>query len=1174
MGLFGSHQNIVTRADKISEFTVNTAEYGACVPEVLGTTRLSGNVIYYDDFTAHEHREVTESGKGGGSTQTNITYTYTVAVIFGLCEGEIAGIGKVWRGKEVYVYPNSNIQLTAFLGTQDQQPWAYVVGKHPEKAMSYAGLAYMAGVVYMGNGASLPQFNFEVHGKLLNTGRGGDVNPADFIRYVLDKGGMSSVPIEGLDNYRTFCDEADLLISSPPDGNPKQTQAIINDICKLTNAYFFWSNDKFKIVPVETRPFGTWTPDTTIRYNLTADDFLPQSNGAMVTYSRKDSSEIYNSFPVEFINRANAYEKETVNYQLSEDILNYGLRQASTISAHYIYTKERAVKVAEMLARKAKLERNTYTFKLDWAFCRLEPADIVTITDENIGVDHLPVRITSITEDAKGAIVCTAVEVDNVSGEVQYDVHDVDRPYVNFNIPAPDIDTPLIIQPPADLTSNGLEIWLGAKSSGEGWGGCTVYVSDDDLNYRTVGQINNSARIGELEQAMTDSDTSCVVSCNDVLLSGTEQDAERANTLIWIGGECLSYTTATLLQNGNYRLDGLVRGQYNTTASAHVVGEQFARLDSALLRQAFNKEDIGKTIYFKFASFNIFGAMEQDLSDVEAYTYVIQPYYVPPVVNLSARNRYRQLKDGVNRYDIVVEWDIPNLQSYLEGRVWYKNNNGQSKYITMTQGVKISELGFTGDWTFGGSGKTTVTIPQAVVGDTYRIAVTTVDVWGVETSPDFAPHVDIKVALKTEVPNTPDGFGIVFGESPVVSWKEVTNTDIAFYEVRLDPYAGVENASLLARVTGLTTILPLTSRTGKLYLFAYSASGKYSTPAILDYNKPAPPTPNAPTLTQKLGGFSIVFDAIPAGCIGANIYIDSNELVEIYTENNTHTFTCNAGIYDVSIAYVDMFGEGEHSLESRIVVKVLVDEALIEAQAISKAKLDTALQSAVDKANQSAIDIDAIQEDITELHQEDGRISATVADVADDVSDLDGEINNNTNGIKKRLTQVEVTASGLTTTVASQGTTLNNHTTQINQTSDAISAVVTNLNKQDPAQTGYTAITALSTGVASKVSMGDVTSYFQQTHDGFLIEGSLIRIKANNAQGTGGTVIDGNVIARDMIQANAIDATKISVSNLSSICATIGTLRTASTGARVEIKDNLIEVYDNNRLRVRIGVWT
>ena len=59
-----------------------------------------------------------------------------------------------------------------------------------------------------------------------------------------------------------------------------------------------------------------------------------------------------------------------------------------------------------------------------------------------------------------------------------------------------------------------------------------------------------------------------------------------------------------------------------------------------------------------------------------------------------------------------------------------------------------------------------------------------------------------------------------------------------------------------------------------------------------------------------------------------------------------------------------------------------------------------------------------------------------------------------------------------------------------------------------------------------------------------------------------------------MLQANAVTADKINVTSLSALTATIGTLRTKTTGARVEIKDNLIEVYDeNNRLRVRMGVW-
>jgi hypothetical protein len=61
----------------------------------------------------------------------------------------------------------------------------------------------------------------------------------------------------------------------------------------------------------------------------------------------------------------------------------------------------------------------------------------------------------------------------------------------------------------------------------------------------------------------------------------------------------------------------------------------------------------------------------------------------------------------------------------------------------------------------------------------------------------------------------------------------------------------------------------------------------------------------------------------------------------------------------------------------------------------------------------------------------------------------------------------------------------------------------------------------------------------------------------------GGRLVDGSV-----------EAGKLNVSQLSAITATIGTLRTATSGARVEIKDNIIEVYDSTRLRVRMGIWT
>lgn len=1081
-----------TRANKISEFTVNTAEYGAVVPEIIGTVRTAGNVIYYDDFTAHEHRETHKAGKGGRSKQVSITYTYTVAVILGLCEGPISGIGKVWIGKNVHNYPADDIQMTLFDGKENQQPWAYTQGKHPEKALPYPGLAYMAGVIDLGDSGSMPSYNFEVKGRLLETGDGIDVNPADYIRYVLDKIGKKDMQIIGLDNYRKYCKEADLLISSPPDEDAKAAREVVNEIAKLTNAYMFWSNDKLKIVPLADRPVGNWVPDQTGITDLTADDFLPQSGGALVTYKRKDSSAIYNQFPVEFINRANGYEKESVSYEFTEDIKNYGVRAASVTNARYVYTKERAVKIAEQLARNNKYERTQYTFKLDWSLCRLEVGDLVRLTDENSGIFEQVAVVNGITEGTDGCLTVTAIS--RAPGDypaAKYNVHANDRPYIDYNKTAPDT-VPVIFQPPADLTADGLELWIAAKGKEDGWGGCTVYVSDDNTNYRTVGQIAGSARCGKLTQPLSPmpnhpSGNQVFVTCNDQLLSGTPQDAERKNTLCWIDGECMSYINATLQSNGAWLLSGLYRGQCNTAVRTHAKDTDFVRLDNSIFKVPFAKDDIGKKIYIKFCSYNIFGAGNQDLSEVKAYEYTLAPYYIPPVASITAYNRYRQLADGVSRYDIVVNWTPPELQSYLQGDVWYKTSNAQAKDLVIKEGTKGSELGFDGEWTFGGSGKDQVVIPQAIVGDTYLIAVCTKDEWGETTSPDTSSQLKILVALKTEIPNTPDGFGIDFGTVCTASWKEVTNTDVTFYEVRTDDNAGAETSGLLVRTNNLSAILPLTERSGTLYLYAKSAIGKYSAPAILQYNKPVPKKPNPPVLTSTIGGFGLTAEAIPKGCAGMNIYISGTDGQKtIKTENNSYSHTCGAGIYDVSIAYYDLFGEGEKSGESRVVVKVSISKDMIDDEAVSLAKVDALVKQ---KLNDGAI----AKQDVT--------------------------------------------------------------------------TIVSNLGNLMLAKANYSAIAQMTDAINLRVQKGDVINQINVSPTTTTIDGKYLHIKST-------TVIDNNVIVSRMLAAKAVTADKLAVTSLSAITANIGLLRTKTSGARLEIKDNLIEAYgSDNKRYVRMGVW-
>lgn len=673
MGLFKSH-NTTIRENKISDFEVSTAQYGSTVPEVIGTTRISPNVIYWDDFTSHEHKTSQKSGKGGHSKTTQITYTYTVAVILALCEGPVSGIGKIWKDKNIYQYPNEELGLTLFSGTSDQKPWAYVTGKHPNKALAYSGLAYMAGVIDLGDAGSMPQYNFEVKGKLLDTGDGVDVNPADYILYILSKIGLSSLQIDGIDNYRKYCKEADMLISTPSDDtDAKAARDIINDIATITNAYIFWSNDKLKIVPRADRSVGSWTPDKTIRYNLGPDDFIPQDGGVCISYARKESSEVYNRISVEFLNRSNGYEKEIVNYQDNDDIKEHGVRQASTVSAHYLYTKTRAVKLAEELCRKNKYERVKYTFKLDWAFCRLEPGDLVMLNDPAMGIEDQPAMIDSVTEGTDGILTFTAISrAKGVYSKAEYDVHENERPLIDFNPDPGTCEPPMIFQPPARMTNADNEVWIGAWGKSENWGGCSVWVSDTNQHYKRLGTIDYRARYGKLTKPLNVEDTVLYMTLNQGdFTSVDKQSAENGDTVMYIGGEALSYQTAELQLDGSWKLSGLVRGQFGSEAAFHAASDPIARCDEAFLKSGLSNEYIGKTIYFKLTAFNVFGGCEQSLADVQAYSFIPQSVQIPPpdveVLNVE------KMSSSIRRYWWKYTYPEPNdvagfILKYTQGK--------------------------------------------------------------------------------------------------------------------------------------------------------------------------------------------------------------------------------------------------------------------------------------------------------------------------------------------------------------------------------------------------------------------------------------------------------------------------------------------------------------------------
>ena len=967
--LFHRGKNTTSRADMIADFQINTASYGEVVPEILGTTRVSGNIIDYEDFTAHEHKTTTRTGKGGGSKHTDISYTYTVAAAIALCEGPIAGIGKVWKDKEVYQYPNENIQLTLFNGAVAQAPWPYMTSKHPDKALPYSGLAYMAGVVDLGDRGSLPQYNFEVYGKLRDTGDGVDVNPADYIDHVLQSVG-ADVQIEGIENFRAYCKAADILISTPPAQKSAKAQQIINDIAEITNSLVFWSTDRLKIVPLADKPIGTWTPANQIQYDLTADDFIAGTDGQLILYKRKDTSEAYNEATVEFINRANSYEKETVSFEVVADVQRNGLKPASKKTAHYLYTKARAQYYAEQLAMKRLYAKTQYTFRLDWAFCTLEVGDLVTLTDEACQLNRQIVVITAVNEAADGQLEFTAEgKPAGTYAPARYDVHENERPFVDYNQEAPSVNDVAIFQTVGDVGGNHVFIGVNAPA---GWGGCSVWLSDNDQNYSRIGSITQQARMGRTRLAFNETANACEVTLNQgVLKGGTHIDAERANTLCWVNGEALSYEGANMAPNNQFSLTGLVRGQYGTNAISHNAGERFIRVDEALFRYPYRKEDIGKTIYLKFTSSNIFGTNEQGLDEVQAYPYTLTPYFIPEVTNLTLYTKYYEITNRVNSFDVVAEFNVPHINSLDTVEVWYREPSGQ--------------------WKYGGAGEGQVIISGCELGHTYEVKAVVKDT---HRNTSQGVSKSITVELKSEIPNKPLGFSISFSDMAHFNWLEVRNADVDYYELRLDLNAG-QNDGLIGRSNNTTYSGTLRNRTGKVYLYAHNPAKGYGAPAELTYNVPLPKVPANVKVTGNINGIGVTFEAIPASCKGANVYVDSKVY---FTTTNALTIPLDAGVYNVKVAYVDIFGEGPASEAVMVTVRAKIDKALLDMESLGLAAMDKAINDLKGEVGTVKTSVNGFESKLID------QANAFQRSISDLNSNVNSQITQISNGIELKVT--------------------------------------------------------------------------------------------------------------------------------------------------------------------------
>ena len=690
LGVGSSSQN----ATAIGTLNLQTSCYGNPIPWAFGTVRVAPNLIQYEDFKSIPH-EQSGGGKGGRSS-AGTSYTYTAAVIMALTHGPIVGVPKAWKDKDVSTL--GELVLDLYTGSSNQTPYPYMQTTHPDRALGYRGISYVAAGAYdLGSSAQIGNHSFEVQTSARIPGLP-DANVAEVIKAILtdsEQGlGLPASSVGDLTQFSNFCTANGIWVS-PVYKEQKPAFENIKNLLQIGFADCYRSNGVLNIVPyadvAATSSYGTFVPATPAPLAIGEDDILDVGDDPLLM-TQKPLSESFNHVQVRFSDRTNDYNDNIAESKDFADIDQFGIRSMPVVDMKEICDPATATKVADFLLHRSLYIRNEYQFSLPWKYCYLEPMDLLALYYPRKGHAGTVVMITEITEDEDGMLTVKAEEYPLGTNSNPVKSAPTTAGYTpDFSVDPGSVSDPVIFEPPLQLTNNVSQVWIAA-AGGPSWGGADVWVSTDNISYKKVGRLQQRARYGVTSSAIAGNsgvDQSSVLSVNlsvssGTLLSGTLQDAQNLTTRCYVGGEYLSYSTAQLTSANQYNLSYLVRGCYGTNPVAHASGAPFVRLDESIFTYDYPAEWVGKTIYVKLVSFNSFGSALQDISQCEAYSYTLSGSPVASASTLVAASKL---------FAIELDWVMPQTVDYLQStEIWYSltSDRASAKLLTTVSSPQSS----------------------------------------------------------------------------------------------------------------------------------------------------------------------------------------------------------------------------------------------------------------------------------------------------------------------------------------------------------------------------------------------------------------------------------------------------------------------------------------------------
>ena len=317
---FGADQSGIG-APQAQEFSVSTSVEGIPIADVLGTSKIAGNLLWHGLHRTVEIKQETEAGKGGGGSQTQTTgYEYYMTWAMGLCRGpvdKLLAVYKnddcVWEGELKRPASGGTDSITLdgmgtmhfYFGTDDQSAPSKMTNNLSDSTLSpaYRHLCYaFFDDCLMGEYNRMPTMKFVIQktptfASLPDENRVVsiyDYNPAHALYYIFNT--ILQLPSEFLDeekfvNFAARCADEHLGVSILFDKQISALSYLENILGHVYGVIRYGANGKFQPVLIRS------TESTSNMLLLTEDEitstpilerktWLPTINEVKVQFNR------------------------------------------------------------------------------------------------------------------------------------------------------------------------------------------------------------------------------------------------------------------------------------------------------------------------------------------------------------------------------------------------------------------------------------------------------------------------------------------------------------------------------------------------------------------------------------------------------------------------------------------------------------------------------------------------------------------------------------------------------------------------------------------------------------------------------------------------------------------------------------------------------------------------